>query len=83
MGAIGPLTPSARVARAPVIVETDAGTRVLAWQQEGTGPTDPGSIDVRVAPPRADFGATQTITDGSAGQPSLTAGSDGAPCRPV
>ena len=81
-GAVGwvagtPLTPSGRVARDPGIVETAAGTRVLAWQQRGTGAGDPASINVRVAPPGAGFGATQAIPDDSAGRPSLSVGSDG------
>ena len=81
-GAVGwvtgsPLTPNGRVARDPGIVETASGTRVLAWQQRGTGADDPASINVRVAPPGAGFGATQAIPDDSAAPPSLSVGSDG------
>ena len=81
-GAVGwvtgsPLTPNGRVARDPGIVETPSGTRVLAWQQRGTGAVDPASINVRVAPPGAAFGATQAIPDDSAAPPSLSVGSDG------
>ncbi|MGZ4183266.1 MAG: PKD domain-containing protein [Solirubrobacteraceae bacterium] len=81
-GAVGwvtgsPLTPSGHVARDPGIVETAAGTRVLAWQQRATGADDPASINVRVAPPGAGFGATQAIPDDSAAPPSLRVGSDG------
>jgi PKD domain len=74
--ATGPLSPADRIAVGPEVAIAPDGERIAAWIEVGDGPSAPGGISVRVAPPHGPFGPTQTFT-GSDGQLQLAVGNDG------